>query len=170
MIKFIPALIILAFCNLTAVAQEQLIHPKEQTRGVSVIEAKPYVLANNLPTSRLALIVNRHSIKSMDVYKGQEAIAKFGEKAKEGAIVITMNPNVQLVRIKEIYRHFNVPAQQRGLKVCINNQLINNADLILADLKEVIKVDVIQQDITAPYRWSLDENEQFLNIITAEKI
>ncbi|WP_018479423.1 hypothetical protein [Pontibacter roseus] len=164
--KTLISTILLTCCGLTAFAQQELIHPKERAKQVMVSSdhTQPYVLVNDQETKQGALVISPQSIESVNVYKDANATARFGDKAKDGAIVLHTKPGVQLARLADIYTYFEVPVAQQHLKVVIGNQLIKNTDLILAELEEIERVEVVKQDIVAPVRWSLNEEEEFLKI------
>jgi hypothetical protein len=159
--------LLLAGCGLSASAQQELIHPKTQQNAVTVHHPQPYIQVNGQQIAQpsLALLVPEN-IESVEVLKDTNATNKFGEKAKDGAILITAKPTIVLLTIQDIYTHFSIPAAQQNLKVIINNQLVKDTSLILASLDQIEKVEVRKQDITAPVRWSLNDEEEFLHIIS----
>ena len=97
--------------------------------------------------------------------KGDDAFRKFGDKAKDGAVLLEVKQASDLATIKDIYTRFAIPAEQQSLRVIINNKLVKDTSLILADLDQIEKVAIVKQDITAPVRWSLNDEEEFLHIM-----
>lgn len=124
------------------------------------------MLAGDAETVKSALILDPQHIQSINVYKGTEAIDKFGSKAKDGAIVIALKSDVALVRLAQVFAAFKVPAQQQNLPVAIDDKLVDKPELLLANLEEIDKVEVKKQDVSAPVRFSFDEDALYLNIIT----
>lgn len=159
--------LLLAGCGLSATAQEELIHPKAQQSNVAVQLPQPYMVINNLPISQPSLaLLAPENIDSIEVLKDASATNKFGDKAKDGAVIIYAKPTVKLANLQDIYTLFRVPAARQNLKVVINNQLVKDTSLIVANLDRIEKVEVVKQEVTAPVRWSLNEEEEFLHIIS----
>lgn len=157
--------LLLTTCCLQAFAQQELIHPKEQQKGVLVQRTYPYIQIDGRQIAQQSLaLLAPENIESIDVYKDENATAKFGDKAKDGAIVIKAKTSIKLATIQDIYTKYSIPVAQQSLKVVINNQLVKDPNLILANLKQIEKVEIMQQDIFAPVRWSLDDEEEFLHI------
>ncbi|WP_299703158.1 hypothetical protein [uncultured Pontibacter sp.] len=158
--------LLLAGCSLSASAQQELIHPKERQHDVVMQEPQPYIQINGQQINKTTLaLLSPDNIASIEVLKDANATTKFGEKAKDGAILIKTNPATKLAKLQDIYTHFGIPAAQQQLQVVINNQLVKDTGLILANLDQIEKVEVVKQEITAPVRWSLNEDEEFLHII-----
>lgn len=149
----------------TAQAQEQQLMPAKTTYQASISMPQPFLLVGDEETASNALILNPDHIKSINVYKGPEATARFGSKAKDGAVVMTLKKDVSLARLAQVCAAFNVPEQQQNLPVAIDDKLVSKSKL-LADLEEIDKVEVKKQDVTAPARFSFDEDAPYLNIVT----
>lgn len=111
----------------------------------------------------LALIAAKH-IESAEVLKHEKATDKFGEKARDGAVLIKAKSTAEWSTLQDIYTQYGIPAAQQNLRVVINNQLVKDTSLILANLEQIKKVEIVKQDITAPVRWSLNDEEEFLHI------
>ena len=98
--------------------------------------------------------------------KAQKLTARYGNKAKDGAIVMAVKQDISLARIAQVYAAFNVPAQQQTLPVAIDDKMVGNPQLLLANIKEIVKLEVKKQDVTAATRFSFDEDALYLNIVT----
>lgn len=157
--------LLLTGCGFSASAQQELVHPKAQQNQILAQLPQPYIQIDGkqITNESLALIAPQN-IESIEVLKNKNATDKFGDKAKEGAILIKAQPTAAWATIQDIYAQFRIPAAQQNLKVVINNQLVKDTSLILANLDQVEKVEVKKQDMTAPVRWSLDGEEEFLYI------
>ncbi|WP_299987346.1 hypothetical protein [uncultured Pontibacter sp.] len=157
--------LLFAACSLQAFAQQELIHPKEQQKQGIVQQPQPYIEVDGKQVAQasLVLIAARH-IESAEVLKDEKATEKFGDKAKDGAVLLKTDPTAKWVTIQDIYTHYRIPATQQNLRVIINNQLVKDTSLILANLEQIEKVEVKKQDIIAPVRWSLNDEEEFLHI------
>ncbi|MBF8963653.1 hypothetical protein I0P70_10375 [Pontibacter sp. FD36] len=154
-----------AVCSLQAFAQQELIHPKEQQKQGIVQQPQPYIEVDGKQVAQASLVLIAAShIESAEVLKDEKATEKFGDKAKDGAVLLKTDPTAKWVTIQDIYTHYRIPAPQQNLRVIINNQLVKDTSLILANLEQIEKVEVKKQDITAPVRWSLNDEEEFLHI------
>ena len=111
--------------------------PAQVTKQASISQPQPLVLVGDKKTATGALILNPNLIESINVYKGPEATTKFGDKAKDGAILIALKSDVALARLQQLYTAFKVPAQQQNLPVAINDKLVGNPELLLANLEEI---------------------------------
>ncbi|MCX2739564.1 hypothetical protein [Pontibacter anaerobius] len=74
-----------------------------------------------------------------------------------------LKQQLQLARLTELYKAFNVPEKQQKLTLAINGAHVKDPALLLADLRQVQKVETAAFE-TAVSRWSFDAH--YLNIIT----
>lgn len=159
--------LLLAGCGLQAFAQQELIHPKEQRKQGLVLQPQPYIQINGQQVVQPSLtLIKTENIESIDVLKDENATGLFGDKAKDGAILIKVKSTAKLANLQDIYTQYRIPAAQQNLKVVINNQVVKDTNLILANLEQIDTVEVVKQDIIAPVRWSLNDEEEFLHIIS----
>lgn len=157
--------LLLAVCSLQAFAQQELIHPKEQRKQGLVPQPQPYIQINGQQIAQPSLaLIKPDNIESIDVLKDENATGMFGDKAKDGAILIKAKPTAEWSTLQDIYTYYRIPAAQQNLKVVINNRVVKDTSQILANLEQIEKVEVVKQDITAPVRWSLNDEEEFLHI------
>lgn len=154
---------LLALASAFAV-QAQQFEPIKKTALLVEEKPQPLVLVNNQETILGALILNDNDVKSLNVLKGNEAVERFGQKAADGAILMNLKQQLPLVRLEEVYKAFKIPAQQQKLTLAINGKHVKEPTLLLADLRQIEKVEVTDFDVTSPSRWSFDE--QYLNIVT----
>ncbi|WP_439880283.1 hypothetical protein ACSX1A_14095 [Pontibacter sp. MBLB2868] len=137
------------------------------TTTASVQTARPLVLINDTETAMGAFILKPEQIASVNVYKEESALAKFGNKAKQGAVVINLKKGLVLAGLEDIYRHFQVPQDQRQLQIAINDTLVPDKKLLLADIKLIDKIELKTQDVTAVNRISFNEDQPYINIVTS---
>ncbi|WP_242916265.1 hypothetical protein [Pontibacter liquoris] len=154
---------------LALAAQAQQLMPATITKQVSITQPRPYLLVGSEEGAMNALVLHPDHIQRMDVLKGPVAIAKYGDKAKAGAVVMTLKNDTKLARLQEVYAAFKVPAQQQNLKIAIDDKLVSKPELLLAYLPDIARVEVKQQDVTAPARFSFDPDEPYLNIVTLQR-
>ena len=128
--------------------------------------AGPLIMVGSQETAPDAVILNPDKIQSMEVLKGEKAVERFGEKGKEGVVVMELKEEVSLARLPEVFERFAITAQQQKLTVAINGKHVAYPELLLADLRQIKKVEVKGYDVTSPYRWTFDE--EYLNIVTVQ--
>lgn len=57
-------------------------------------------------------------------------------------VIIEPKDNIKLVRINEVLDYFKIPIEDRKLKICINNILIDTPSKILANINDIKKVEI----------------------------
>ena len=128
----------------------------------------PLVFVDSFKTDISYLILDPNKIESINILKDSFAISKYGDEAKDGVIIIQPKKNVQFFRIDRILDNNKINAEDRKLRICINNNLIKETQLILVESSEIENVQ-----ITTDRHWinSEDANscERFINIITRTK-
>jgi hypothetical protein len=97
---------------------------KGQLKPEEIPAGKPLILVNGLATSANINEINPEDIKSIDVYKGESALTKYGDLARNGAIVITLkektSENTVITNPMHLRRHiageikYPAAAQQAG--------------------------------------------------------
>ncbi|GAB3198152.1 hypothetical protein GCM10027293_14290 [Pontibacter aydingkolensis] len=120
----------------------------------------PLILVEGQQTAMGAFILEPDKINNIDILKGEKATVKYGNKAKEGAVVITLKE--KLIRLPKVYAHFKVPAAQQQLKVAINGKVVQKPELLLVELASVKDVQVA----TADNPFVEGGEEKYLNLIT----
>lgn len=133
----------------------------------SIKEQQIYVCIDTFRTDLKLLIVNPVKIESVDVLKGEHAVSKYGSKATDGAIIIKTKAGVKLLRLNDILSKYNIAAQDRNLRVCINNTIVTNTALLVIEESEITAVE-----ITTEHNWinaeEANSKERFINIKTGE--
>jgi hypothetical protein len=145
-------------------AQAQQPAPSMQNAAIIYDQPRPLVLVNEQETTTNAIILNPGDIDAVEVVKGANALERYGEKGKDGVIIMNLKQDLPLVRLQEVYKAFAVPEQQQQLTLAINGKHVKDPALLLADLRQIKKVEVADFEVASPTRWSFDE--QYLNIIT----
>lgn len=125
--------------------------------------AKPLVVVDTFVTQLDYLVLDPASIESINVLKDKAAIGKWGDRGRNGVIVITSKRSSRLLTINGLYDHYAVPAWQRKLRVCINEKPVDHPELILVDLTAM---DGISTFVSTNWNNPSDpKSETFLNII-----
>ena len=124
----------------------------------------PLVFVDSFKTNMAYLVLDPNKIESINIFKDALAISKFGDEAKDGVIIIQAKKNVQFLRIDRILDIYKINAEDRKLRICINNNLMKETQLILIESSEIKDVQ-----ITTDRHWTNSEDanscERFINII-----
>ena len=133
-----------------------------------VNKINPLVFVDSFKTDISYLVLDPNKIESINILKGPPAISKYGDEAKDGVIIIQPKEDVQLLRIDRILDNNKIKAEDRKLRICINNNLMKEPQLILIESSEIEYVQ-----ITTDRHWINSEDvnscERFINIITNSK-
>ncbi|KAA5549048.1 hypothetical protein F0145_00130 [Adhaeribacter rhizoryzae] len=126
---------------------------------------QPLIIIGSLETNHHSLILDRSNLKIIKTYTDSLELVPFGEKGQGGIILAQLQTNIPLLRLDEVLDYYKIPASDRTLKVMVDNNLVN-PDLFLADVSRIIKIEKTKQAITSPFLYSLNKDEEYLNIIT----
>ncbi len=135
--------------------------------AVSTRSQAPLLLLENQETSFNSLIVDQEDILVKKTYTDSLLLVSLGEKAKHGVVVAELKSKRPLFRLEHVLDYYKVSAEKRQLRVLVNNKLVD-PKLLLADITRIAKVEVVIQDKHSPIRYSWNENEEFLNIVTVK--
>jgi TonB-dependent SusC/RagA subfamily outer membrane receptor len=113
-----------------------------QERVISDAGKLPYVLIDSFSTDLRFLVISPDKIESVNVLKDSNALAVYGDKARNGAVIIKTKPNTRLLRVNDIFDQYNIPKAARKLRVCINKTLINQPELILIEASEMLGAEI----------------------------
>ena len=113
--------------NITLNAQDSLFVTMSST-----VNKQSYVEVDGQITSLNSLILDKEYITSVEVFKQDEAIARFGNKAKDGAIIITTNKEVNLIRFNDLLLKYNntISDSLKSMRVRINDVIVDK-ELVL---------------------------------------
>jgi hypothetical protein len=158
--RFLLILVLFPFSILTVQAQQKTGNISASTGSAK----QPLVFVDTFATSMKGLIMDPGSIRSINVYKDTAALNRYGKDARDGVILIHMKGQVSLLRLDGLYKNFNVADSLRHYPVCIDEVLIDDPRLILADLSQVNAIhsftSVDWTDLNHP------KSEKRINIIT----
>ena len=103
----------------------------------------PFVLVDSFQTDLKYLFLNATKVKAVDVYKDSAAIKQFGEKGKNGVMVIRTTGEVTLLRLPALLDKYHFPDSLRQLRVCINEVIVARPELILMDESKIQGVNTM---------------------------
>lgn len=146
-----------------------LLQANAQTAAVRVPVSdkfqEPLVKIGDELTYMRFLLVDPSGLNNLSFTKPTEAITQYGEVAKYGLITFDKNKSVKLVHVETVLKKFHVRKKNRDLRILVNKVLIDYPEYLLADLKQIDKVE-----ITTDRAWNNVEDantgEQFINIVT----
>ncbi len=131
-------------------------------------DSTPLVLVNGLLTSIKALVMHPDAIQSIDVLKGDNAVAKYGRQAKYGAIIIHAHKHIKLYRLTELMDKLNWPDSLRKYRVLVDEVLIDDPALILVQESEISMLGTTNH-VDWPDFCATPTSEKFINILRRKK-
>ncbi|MGV3541516.1 MAG: hypothetical protein ACO1OQ_16990 [Rufibacter sp.] len=158
-----------SFCFAQALPGARQPKPRFSQRIISfqAPTSEPILVIGSQETSLGSLVVHPQDLAIKEMYRDSVLLSALPGRGKNGIIVGELKSKRPLFRLDHVLELFNVPEEKRSLKVLVNQQPVNPA-LFLADVQQIEKVEVTKQDPTKPMRLSFDEQEEFLNIVTAK--
>ncbi|MDB5263737.1 MAG: hypothetical protein JWQ14_3020 [Adhaeribacter sp.] len=136
---------------------------------IGIVEIKqPLLIIGTLETDYNSLVIDTENLKIIKTYKDSLELIPFGEKGRNGIVLATLKTKTPLLRLEEVLDYYKIPAQDRNLKVLVNKRMINPA-LFLADVKRIERIERTKQDINSTIRYSFNNTEEYLNIVTLSK-
>lgn len=136
-IKYFCLGIVILLTGVSAMAQRTV-----RTRATP--NPQPLFIVDSVVTDMESFLVSPDNIKSIDVLKDSALAATYGEKARNGVIIIRTKNNTGIFRLQELLNEYQVPEQDRGLPVCIDNILVKDTSRIIADKKDIIRIEVTE--------------------------
>jgi TonB-dependent SusC/RagA subfamily outer membrane receptor len=131
-------------------------------------EHQPLAIVNSIETELGNFWLNPDKIKSVSVLKDSAAIAEYGDKGKNGVLIIETKPDLQFLKLTTLLDQYNIPESDKKLKICKDKVLVQNPDKIYADKSDIIKVEVIT-DVYWITPLMPGSEERFINIVTQIK-
>ncbi|RDC61866.1 hypothetical protein AHMF7616_00455 [Adhaeribacter pallidiroseus] len=80
-------------------------------------------------------------------------------------MLAALKSKTNLWRLPTVLDYFKISTRDRSLKVLVDQALIH-AQLFLADVTLIERIEVTKQEAFAPYRYSFNPDERYLNIVT----
>ncbi|WP_153042641.1 hypothetical protein [Rufibacter ruber] len=128
---------------------------------------EPLLLIGAQETVLSALIVHPKDLAIKEIYRNSTLLASVEGQGKNGILVGELKSKRPLFRLEHVLEYFQVPHEKRSLRVLVNKQPVDPT-LFLADVQQIEKIEVTRQELTNPVRLSWNENEEYLNIVTAQ--
>ncbi|WP_192822925.1 hypothetical protein [Rufibacter sp. LB8] len=135
--------------------------------GSSFSKQEPLLFVGDQETSFKAFIAHQKDMVILKMYTDSTILAPLGQRARGGIVTAELKSKRPLFRLEHVLDYFNVPTEKRSLNVLVNKQPVT-AHLVLADITQIKKVEVIKLDATSPVRSNWDANAEYLNIVTKD--
>ena len=139
-----------------------------QNRLITEGNKQPYFQVDSFTVDFSHLILSPDRIESINVFKDDNAIAAYGDKAKYGAVIIKTKPNTTLLRISDVLEKYNLSKEDKELRVCLNKVLISRPVLALIEANEILGIEITMERL-----WVNPEDatcdERFINIKTSAR-
>ena len=128
----------------------------------------PLVFVDTFKTDMNHFVIDPQNIESINIFKDSTATSKFGDAGKYGVIMIYPKSHTTFLRVDKILNEYKLSDEDKKFRICINNTLMRNPQLILIDKSEIERVD-----ITTDRHWTnieeANSGEKFINIVTRTK-
>jgi TonB-dependent SusC/RagA subfamily outer membrane receptor len=137
-----------------------------RTTTRAIPNPQPLFIVDSVVTDMESLLLSPDNIKSIDVLKDSAVAASYGEKARNGVIIIRTKNNHEIFRLQELLNEYHVAEQDRTLPVCIDNVLVKDTSRIIADKKDVIKIEVTEGTYWLSPMEPSKQEAKYINIVT----
>ena len=127
----------------------------------------PLCLVDTFVTDIKYLILDPGKIESINVFKDTAAIKLYGDKARNGVVLIHPKEKISLLRLGALLDKYDFPDSLRHFRVCINEVVVERPDLILADASEVTSISTFNST-----NWNIinsPQSEKFINITSKKR-
>ena len=121
----------------------------------------PVVIVDTFQTTFRTLILDPGQIKATKKVKVHTGPSNC--LLHDVVIIELKKDDIEMVRIDKIFDFFQVTAENRKLQISINNILINNPATILANIKDIKKVEVTDYLYSEDFL-PQDKDVKYLNI------
>ncbi|MFD0940641.1 hypothetical protein [Pedobacter boryungensis] len=121
----------------------KVIHICAPSRSSVIINPPVWIINDKQVIDKKILdLINPNDIEDVSILRGSEAKA-YGERAKNGAIKITLKRNVKLLSLQQLFKRFSVKQTNRKLNVYVNNEKLTHPNEFYVGSKWVKKVTVM---------------------------
>ncbi|MGZ3924662.1 MAG: TonB-dependent receptor plug domain-containing protein [Flavisolibacter sp.] len=130
--KCFVLLVAVAFLGDSHLFSQTLVSENKPSKAVGAVTMHPLVVVDGIETDMESMSLDPNNIESITVLKNGSAEAKYGEKGKEGVILITTKRGTQFYKIND----FVDPAKDLNksvAKVQLNGKLLPDKNKLLID-------------------------------------
>jgi len=145
-------------CNANLFSQETLKSSFRIKSAWALVTPQPLILVNGIETDMESMVLPPDHIEAITVLKDNSATGKYGDKAKDGAILITTKPGTEFYKVTDLVdvsKNLNASVT----KIELNGKLLTDMSKLLID-KTALTSTMISAD------WKLDNNCNLSSIDT----
>lgn len=117
----------------------------QNSKSIFIKEDAPLVIANGNKTYLYASALNVNNIQSINVFKGENATNRFGEKAKNGALEMTFKPETQLLNLQSFYTEYKISKIDQLLPIVLNKHFVDEKEYLLLDKSAIVSVKILEE-------------------------
>lgn len=123
-----PLIFIFLFLSFKAYPQNLItIEPDTQ------IDAALVIIDNTVKTNWKSILFHPYKLASTKTLNPSQAVSKYGENAKNGAIEMKFAVKIRFVSVDSLYKHFKINPADQKLNIVLNKKLIADKNKILID-------------------------------------
>jgi hypothetical protein len=142
--KMLPLVLALSLIGSSKLLSQVVVNEANPTKIVCGVTAHPLLVVNGFETDMESVSVDPNNIETINVLKNRSAVEKYGEKAKEGVILITTKQGTQFYTISDFVdpsKNLNSSVK----KVQLNGKLLPDMKKLLID-KTALPATVVSAD------------------------
>lgn len=128
-------------------------------------DQQPLIIVDSFTTDFNHLLLEPGRIQSIDILKDSSAVILYGDKAKNGILIIKPKKNTEIIRFNDMLNLFHITGPDRNLNVCIDNVRVKDSNKLLADRSDIVTVEIIR-DIYWITPLIAGPEERYINIVT----
>jgi len=111
---------------------QTVVNESKPPKAVCGVTIHPLVVVDDLETDMESMSLDPNNIESITILKNGSALEKYGEKGKEGAILIKTKPGTQFYKITDFVDPLK-DLNKSVSKIQLNGKLLPDANKLLID-------------------------------------
>lgn len=89
-------------------------------------------------------LLDPHSITNINVLQKNQAIEKYGDEAKDGAIEISLPENMVLYSTPALLKRFGINEYDKNLPICVNEQYLATSARVMVDANLIKEIKIVK--------------------------
>jgi hypothetical protein len=127
-----------------------------------------YVVNGHLipPESRIIFnLINLDNFEDYKVFQKDDPVSKsYGDKGKNGVILMTLKPNIKLLTLEEVLEKKCISKSDQVLKVCFNKSIVEFPQTLIFDPTSPFRIEIISGGYWVNGE-KINPDERFINIV-----
>ena len=136
---------------------------RRQNGQSDITMEQPLIIVDSIESDFYNMKIRPDRIESIDLLKDSASVAIYGERAKYGVVLIRPKKGTELVRYPALLTLFNIPEQQFGLKLAIDNIQVRDVNKLVIDRNDILKAEIVT-DILWYGPQNAGPEEKYINI------